>query len=66
MDSVNILTTYLSAPAALPLPGQGTALIGRAVELCRMADRISTELADRSDARKVWEHALAEAQAVMS
>jgi hypothetical protein len=64
MDSVNILSTYLTAPAALPLPAQSTALVGRAVDLCRMVDQISTDLATRGDTRTVWENALGSAQAV--
>ena len=64
MDSVNILTTYLSAPGTLPLPGRGSALVGRAVDLCRMADQLSSELAAGADARAVWESALGQAQAV--
>ncbi|MFJ8351311.1 hypothetical protein ACIQ9J_34095 [Streptomyces sp. NPDC094153] len=64
MDSVNILTTYLSAPGALPLPGRGSALVGRAVDLCRMVDQLSSELAAGADARAVWDSALGRAQAV--
>ncbi|MFF4607751.1 phosphotransferase [Streptomyces sp. NPDC001339] len=64
MDSVNILTTYLSAPGALPLPARGSALVGRAVDLCRMTDQLSSELAAGVDARAVWESALGRAQAV--
>ncbi|MFG2586389.1 hypothetical protein [Streptomyces malaysiensis] len=64
MDSVNILTTYLSAPAGLPLPAQGTALVERAVEVCRMVERISTDLAAAGDAGAVWDSALGHAQAV--
>ncbi|MFF8317915.1 hypothetical protein ACF06V_12195 [Streptomyces bobili] len=64
MDSVNILTTYLSAPAALPLPGRGSALVGRAVDLSRMVDQFSSELEAGADARAVWESALCRAQAV--
>lgn len=64
MDSVNILTTYLSAPGALPLPDRGNALVGRAVDLCRMVDQLSSELAAGADARAVWESALGRAQAV--
>ncbi|MBT2511327.1 hypothetical protein J7I98_37030 [Streptomyces sp. ISL-98] len=64
MDSVNILTTYLSAPAALPLPDQGLALVGRAVDLCRMTEQISAELAAGTDAPAVWDRALGLAEAV--
>ncbi|MGW3459256.1 phosphotransferase, partial [Streptomyces olivaceoviridis] len=66
MDSVNILTTYLSAPAELPLPAQGTALVGRAVALARMLDRISTDLTSASDTGAVWDGALDYAQAVVA
>ncbi|MBL1101537.1 hypothetical protein JK363_33795 [Streptomyces sp. 205] len=64
MDSVNILTTYLSAPAELPLPAQGTALADRAVEVCRMVEQISTDLAAAGDTGAVWDSALGHAQAV--
>ncbi|GGW24360.1 phosphotransferase [Streptomyces alanosinicus] len=64
MDSVNILTTYLSAPAELPLPALGDALVGRAVDLCRMVDRISTDLAAGGDTSAMWDGALGHAQAV--
>jgi Phosphotransferase enzyme family len=64
MDSVNILTTYLSAPAELPLPAQGTALAGRAVDLARMLDRISTDLTTAGGTQAVWDGALGHAQAV--
>ncbi|MFL4910763.1 phosphotransferase [Streptomyces sp. MMS24-I2-30] len=64
MDSVNILTTYLSAPAELPLPAQGTALVGRAVALARMLDRISADLTTAGGPGAVWDGALDYAQAV--
>jgi hypothetical protein len=64
MDSVNILTTYLSAPAGLPLPAQGAVLVKRAVDLCRITDRISAELAAGTDAYAVWDSALEQARAV--
>ncbi|MGW5641182.1 phosphotransferase, partial [Streptomyces sp. NPDC003832] len=64
MDSVNILTTYLSAPAELPLPVLGEALAGRAVDLCRIVDRVITDVATVGDASVVWARALGQAQAV--
>ncbi|MFI0234911.1 phosphotransferase [Streptomyces sp. NPDC017086] len=64
MDSVNILTTYLSAPAELPLPAQGTALVNRAVDVCRMVDRISADLATAGGTGAAWHSALNQAQAV--
>ncbi|MBZ6142497.1 aminoglycoside phosphotransferase family protein [Streptomyces olivaceus] len=64
MDSVNILTTYLSAPAELPLPHQGTALVGRTADLCQMLDRISASLAAADATSTVWETALDHAQGI--
>lgn len=65
MDSVNILTTYLSAPPVLPVPGQAAALVARAVELCRVVDLVSAGLADgRTDPAAVWDEALGHVQAV--
>ncbi|MER7742278.1 hypothetical protein ABTX34_28855 [Streptomyces sp. NPDC096538] len=66
MDTLNILTTYLSAPAGLPLPHLGAALVDQAVPLCRMVDRISAELAERPSQLDVWDRALDEALAVAS
>src|SRR5690606_11094342 len=40
MDTLNIVTTYLSAPAALPLPSLGLALVDRAIPVCRLVDRV--------------------------
>jgi hypothetical protein len=44
MDTLNIVTTYLSAPAALPLPGLGRALVERALPVCRLVDAVSADL----------------------
>lgn len=46
MDTLNIVTTYLSAPAALPLPALGLAVIDRAVAVCSLVDAVSTDLLD--------------------
>ncbi|MER5380773.1 phosphotransferase [Streptomyces sp. NPDC002688] len=64
MDTVNILTTFLSAPAVLPLPARGRPLVERAVTVCTMADRISTTLGGPLDVHRVWDTALAQAKAV--
>ncbi|WP_234016725.1 hypothetical protein [Streptomyces sp. LaPpAH-108] len=64
MDTVNILTTYLSAPAELPLPTLGEALVDRAADLCLMVDRISTDLASKGDTGTVWDGALGHVQEV--
>lgn len=58
MDSVNILSTYLSAPGVLPLPAQAEAITDRAVELCRMLDEISSGLTTGNNARTTWENTL--------
>lgn len=64
MDTVNILATFLSAPAALPLPPRERPLVERALAVCTMADRISTALNSGLNTHRVWETALAQAKAV--
>lgn len=64
MDSVNNLTTYLSAPAELPLPAQSTALVDRVLDVARMVDRISTDLTLASNTQAVWDGALGRVQEV--
>ncbi|WP_433891997.1 phosphotransferase [Streptomyces sp. CA-111067] len=66
IDTTNILSTYLSAPSALPLPAQGLALVDRAEAVGTLVDAVSADLATGADLRSVWEHALAHAQAVAS
>jgi hypothetical protein len=44
MDAVNIVTTYLSAPAALPLPRLGLALVDRAEPVLRLVHDVSADL----------------------
>lgn len=66
MDTTNILTTYLSAPSALPLPGHGLALVERAVAVCALVDAVSTDLATGADVCGMWERALEHALAVIS
>ncbi|MGC9499284.1 phosphotransferase [Streptomyces sp. WG7] len=51
MDTLNIMTTYLSAPAALPLPGLGAALVERAVPMCSLVDAVSADLMDPTGRR---------------
>jgi hypothetical protein len=66
MDTTNILTTYLSAPSALPLPAQGLALVERAVAVCTLVEAVSADLATGADVRGVWDRALDHALAVAS
>ncbi|WP_411140225.1 hypothetical protein [Streptomyces sp. x-80] len=60
MDTVNILTTYLSAPAPLPLPEHATAVINRAATVCVLLDRTSAALAAGTPARAVLRLALSD------
>jgi hypothetical protein len=46
MDMLNIATTYLSAPDALPLPDAGVALIDRVIPVCSLVDAVSADLLD--------------------
>ncbi|MEU5521198.1 hypothetical protein ABZ759_11115 [Streptomyces sp. NPDC047860] len=66
MDTLNILTTYLTAPVQLPLPPVGLTLVERAVPVCRMVDRISTELAVEPSRLDVWDNSLDEAMGAAS
>ncbi|MGP2436999.1 phosphotransferase [Streptomyces sp. JW3] len=66
MDALNILTTYLSAPAALPLPPLGLTLIERAAPVCRLIDTVSADLARDPARSDAWDLALDEAMAVAS
>ncbi|QHA10000.1 phosphotransferase [Streptomyces broussonetiae] len=66
MDTVNILTTYLSAPVALPLPPVGAALVDRAVPVFSMVESASADLETESALRDTWNRALDGAQAVAS
>jgi hypothetical protein len=61
MDSVNIITTYLSAPATLPLPAHGEALLRRVVPAMCMVDRISEALVSGTPPRIVFQSALVHA-----
>lgn len=54
MDTTNILTTYLSAPAGLPLPAHATAVVARASTVVRMLDRASEVLVRAGTAQAAW------------
>ncbi|MFE7889228.1 hypothetical protein [Streptomyces sp. NPDC057412] len=54
MDTVNILSTYLAAPTALPLPDHARAVIDRAEVLCTLLDEASAQLAARTDPDAAW------------
>ncbi|MFH8628006.1 hypothetical protein ACH4A8_39995 [Streptomyces vietnamensis] len=54
MDTTNILTTYLTVPAGLPLGPQVTAVVRRARTVCDMLDRSTAALVSLRDARSTW------------
>ncbi len=66
MDTVNILSTYLSAPSALPLPRQGLALAARAVEVCRLVESVSAVLVTGTEPNRAWDSMMESAVAVAS
>ncbi|MFD7685621.1 hypothetical protein [Streptomyces sp. NPDC059781] len=66
MDTTNILSTYLSAPAALPLPGLGLELVERAVPVCSFLDTVSADVSSTADPAGVWGRALTHAAEVAS
>ncbi|MGW1288634.1 phosphotransferase [Streptomyces sp. NPDC001118] len=66
LDTVNILTTYLSAPLALPLPPVGAALVDRAVPVVSMVESASADLETAAAGRDTWDRTLDGALAVAS
>ncbi|MET9481827.1 phosphotransferase [Streptomyces sp. NPDC006638] len=58
MDTVNVLTTCLSAPSALPLPTHGEALARRAAAVAALADRLSAHLVGTTNDMALWERSL--------
>ncbi|MGH4001105.1 MAG: phosphotransferase [Pseudonocardiaceae bacterium] len=61
MDTVNILTTYLSAPASLPLPAHATAALSQAQTVGALLDKVSVEVAAGADPQSVWHLGLGDA-----
>ncbi|WP_327591450.1 phosphotransferase [Streptomyces chartreusis] len=59
MDSVNILSTYLAAPAMLPLPDHARAVVDTAPALCTVLDSVSANLTAGTNPDVVWRLALA-------
>jgi len=65
MDAANIISTCLSAPDALPLPGLAVALRERAWSIWPLLDRISDALTPTADPHAVWELAMAETAGIV-
>ncbi|WP_371792916.1 phosphotransferase [Streptomyces sp. NBC_01471] len=58
MDTTNIATTYLSAPAGLPLPEHAGAVVERVEAVCTLLDRVSALLMADADPAASWRLAL--------
>ncbi|WP_285574076.1 hypothetical protein [Streptomyces sp. RTGN2] len=61
MDSTNILTTYLSAPAGLPLSADAAAVVGRVAAVVGMLDHASQRVTSRAPADVWWRMCLDDA-----
>ncbi|WP_329020827.1 phosphotransferase [Streptomyces sp. NBC_01601] len=61
MDTTNITTTYLSAPAGLPLPEHAGAVVEQIEAVSTLLDRVSALLVADTDASAAWRLALAQA-----
>ncbi|MFF9074625.1 phosphotransferase [Streptomyces sp. NPDC014872] len=61
MDTTNITTTYLSAPAGLPLPEHAGAVVERVEAVCTLLDRVSALLMADADPAASWRLALSHA-----
>ncbi|MGF0177232.1 phosphotransferase [Streptomyces sp. Marseille-Q5077] len=59
MDSVNILSTCLAAPYALPLPEHALAVVDSTPVLCTVLDSVSATLAAGTEPEVAWRLALA-------
>jgi hypothetical protein len=59
MDTVNILSTYLAAPAALPLPEHACAVVDSTPVLCTVLDSVSATLTAGTEPEAAWRLALA-------
>ena len=59
MDTVNILSTYLAAPSALPLPEHARAVVDSTPALCTVLDSVSATLTAGTDPEATWRLALA-------
>lgn len=58
MDTVNIVSTYLTCPVVLPMPPQAVTLTEKAASLLAFLDQVSTDLTEVRDPRTVWSLAL--------
>ncbi|MFJ4897947.1 MULTISPECIES: phosphotransferase [unclassified Streptomyces] len=59
MDTTNILTTYLSHPAGLPMTRNGAVVVARTGAVCRMLDLCTSALVPLRAGRDLWRLCLA-------
>ncbi|MFF4161395.1 hypothetical protein [Streptomyces sp. NPDC001678] len=60
MDTTNILSTYLTCPADLPLPEHAVKITQQAKVVCTLLDRTTANLLAGTDPQAVWRLALAD------
>ncbi|MEU5187946.1 hypothetical protein AB0G83_12540 [Streptomyces klenkii] len=60
MDTTNILSTYLTCPADLPLPEHAVKITQQAMSVCTLLDHTTANLLAGTDPRAVWRLALAD------
>ncbi|MEV0278535.1 hypothetical protein AB0I22_19435 [Streptomyces sp. NPDC050610] len=65
MDTVNITSSYLSAPAALPLPTPAPGLLDRALTVATLADRGSALLDEDQPMHRLWPRLLDDVKALV-
>ncbi|AJT69880.3 hypothetical protein T261_8286 [Streptomyces lydicus] len=59
-DTVNTLSTSLTAPEDFPLPSRSMTTVTRIDAVCTLLDHLSAALADREPPCSLWQRALAE------
>lgn len=64
MDTLNITTTFLSAPPDLPMPRHADALVTQVARLAALVDAVSEDLATGADAVRTWERAMSRVREV--
>ncbi|MEU2284296.1 phosphotransferase [Streptomyces sp. NPDC013178] len=58
MDTINLLSSYLTAPTALPLPEHARVVVDQTVALCTLLDQVSATLAAGTEPDAAWRLAL--------
>ena len=59
-DTLNLTSTYLAAPADLPLPAHGATLRSRAGRVCALVEATATTLTHHPDPYRAWQCGIAE------